>query len=61
MHQKPPKFGILSNEFCRSCMPGGRVDGGLAGSGQALPSKNFPNISAAPATAFHAPLTLQGY
>eukprot|EP00983_Pelagomonas_calceolata_P112371 1159874-Pelagomonas_calceolata.AAC.10 len=57
MHQKPPNFGILGNEFCWSCMPGGRVDGGLAGSGQALPSKDFPKLSTAPATASHAPLT----
>eukprot|EP00983_Pelagomonas_calceolata_P028257 884970-Pelagomonas_calceolata.AAC.1 len=41
-------------------MPRLRADGGLAGSGLKLPAKLVANISVAPATASHAPLTLQG-
>eukprot|EP00983_Pelagomonas_calceolata_P098425 1158346-Pelagomonas_calceolata.AAC.7 len=41
-------------------MPNFRLDGRMAGSGQELPAKLVANCSAAPATASHAPLTLQG-
>eukprot|EP00983_Pelagomonas_calceolata_P072595 1151783-Pelagomonas_calceolata.AAC.1 len=36
-----------------------RVDGRLVDSGQGLPAKLVANVFAAPATASHAPLTLQ--
>eukprot|EP00983_Pelagomonas_calceolata_P008481 276917-Pelagomonas_calceolata.AAC.2 len=40
-------------------MPSFRADDRLAGSGQEQPAKLVANVSAAPATASHAPLTLQ--
>eukprot|EP00983_Pelagomonas_calceolata_P086655 1156802-Pelagomonas_calceolata.AAC.6 len=43
-----------------ACQVPGWMVGWLAGSGQVLPSKTFQRISTAPATASHAPLTLQG-
>eukprot|EP00983_Pelagomonas_calceolata_P007647 247965-Pelagomonas_calceolata.AAC.10 len=54
------KLKILGNEFCLVCMLSLRADGRLAGSGPELPAKLAANFSAAPATASHGPLTLQG-
>eukprot|EP00983_Pelagomonas_calceolata_P076366 1153391-Pelagomonas_calceolata.AAC.8 len=41
-------------------MPSFRAHGRLGGSGQELHAKLVANVSTAPATASHAPLTLQG-
>eukprot|EP00983_Pelagomonas_calceolata_P109979 1159619-Pelagomonas_calceolata.AAC.7 len=40
-------------------MPSSRVEDRLAGSSQELPAKPIANVSIAPGTASHAPLTLQ--
>eukprot|EP00983_Pelagomonas_calceolata_P117508 1160422-Pelagomonas_calceolata.AAC.9 len=54
------KLGIPNKLFGWSSMPNFRADGRLAGSDPKLPAKLVANFSAAPATASHAPLTLQG-
>eukprot|EP00983_Pelagomonas_calceolata_P051998 1142650-Pelagomonas_calceolata.AAC.4 len=54
------KLGCPDRKFCLVCIPSLRADGGLAGSGPKLPAKSVANVSAAPATASDAPLTLQG-
>eukprot|EP00983_Pelagomonas_calceolata_P100972 1158638-Pelagomonas_calceolata.AAC.3 len=60
LHQKPSELGIPDKRCCWFCMPSSGLDCRLAGSGQELPAKSFQKICLAPATASHAPLTLQG-
>eukprot|EP00983_Pelagomonas_calceolata_P063741 1147855-Pelagomonas_calceolata.AAC.2 len=54
------KVGCPNRKFCFICMPSLSADGVLAGSGPKLPAELNANFSAAPATASHRPLTLQG-
>eukprot|EP00983_Pelagomonas_calceolata_P095089 1157965-Pelagomonas_calceolata.AAC.3 len=60
LHRKPPKLRTPDERFCWFCMPRIGADGSLTVSGQELPANLVANFSAAPATASHAPLTLQG-
>eukprot|EP00983_Pelagomonas_calceolata_P051551 1142466-Pelagomonas_calceolata.AAC.1 len=60
LHPRSSKLGRPDRKVCLASMPSFKAEGGLAGSGQELPTKLVAHVSTAWATASHAPLALQG-